>query len=189
MRATAPPKTPPLRADAARNRERILAAAEEVFLALGADASLEEVARRAEVGIGTLYRRFPTREDLLAAANNERLLGMAQASRARDASLDPAAAMRAFVAELVHHARHYRGLATSIGAVLHSGTPGCHACSEEGKRLLKHAQKAGAIRKDVSFDDIVCVVTAISLAVDQDASPQARIKHLVDVFLGGIETR
>src|SRR3954465_15333718 len=87
MKATAPPaKAPPLRADAARNRERILAAAEEVFLELGADASLEEVARRAEVGIGTLYRRFPTREDLLAAANNERLLGMAEASRTRGGS-------------------------------------------------------------------------------------------------------
>jgi AcrR family transcriptional regulator len=78
-----------LRADAERNRERILAAAEEAFLERGAGVPLEEVAKRAKVGIGTLYRRFPTREALLAATSNERFMAVAETSRRRDVELDP----------------------------------------------------------------------------------------------------
>ncbi|CAM3737750.1 TetR/AcrR family transcriptional regulator [Bordetella tumulicola] len=179
----------PLRADAARNRERILAAAEEVFLERGADASLDDVAKRAKVGIGTLYRRFPAREALLAALSDERLLSLAAASRAADDTLEPKASIRAFVQELVMHASHYRGLAASLGAVLQSGTPGCHAGSEEGLRLLHRAQKAGAVRKDVSLDDLLCMVTAISLAVEQGRAGKTRVAHLVDLFLDGIGMR
>ena len=176
----------PLRADAARNRERILAAAEEVFLERGADASLDDVAKRAKVGIGTLYRRFPTREALLAALSDERLLSLAAASRAADPAPEPTASIRAFVRALVMHASHYHGLAASLGAVLKSGTPGCKAGSDEGLRLLQRAQEAGAIREDLSLDDLLCMVTAISLAVEQSHSGKARIAHLVDLFFDRI---
>jgi AcrR family transcriptional regulator len=176
----------PLRADAARNRERILEAAEEVFLERGAEASLDDIAKRAKVGIGTLYRRFPTRDALLAATSDERLLSLAEASRARDAKLEPIASIRVFVKELVNHASHYRGLAALLGTVLQEDTPGCHAGREEGRRLLQRAQKTGGVRKDVSFDDLVCMVTAISLAVEQGSSSKSRVAHLVDLFLDGI---
>jgi AcrR family transcriptional regulator len=176
----------PLRADAARNRERILEAAEALFIERGADASLDDIAKRANVGIGTLYRRFPTRDALLAATSDERLLALAEASRARDEKLDPAASIRAFVKELVNHANHYRGLAALLGTVLQEGTPGCHAGRDEGCRLLQRAQKAGVVRKDVSIDDLVCVVTAIALAVEQGGSTKSRVAHLVDIFLDGI---
>lgn len=179
----------PLRADAQRNRERILAAAEDVFLEQGAGASLEDVAKRAGVGIGTLYRRFPTRDALLAASYSDRFLSFAQASRERSAELSPADAVRAYLEELVLHTNVYQGLAVSLGTVLQVGTPGCHATSEEGARLLDHAQKAGVIRSDVTFDDLVCVVTAISLAIERDGSPKSRIAHLVDLFLNGISVR
>jgi AcrR family transcriptional regulator len=175
-----------LRADAQRNRERILVAAEEVFLERGASASLEDVAKRAGVGIGTLYRRFPTREALLAATYNARFLSLAETSRARDAELDPGSAVRAYLEELVTNTSIYRGLAASLGAVLQTGTPGCHATTEEGHRLLRRAKKAGAIRRDVSFDDLVYVATAISLAVEQDKSSKSRVAHLVDLFIDGI---
>lgn len=179
----------PLRADAQRNRERILAAAEDVFLEQGAGASLENVAKRAGVGIGTLYRRFPTRDSLLAATYNDRFLSFAQASRERAAELDPANAVRAYLEELVLHTSVYRGLAASLGTVLQVGTPGCHATSEEGMRLLDHAQKVGAIRSDITFDDLVYIVTAISLAIERDGSPKSRIAHLVGLFLDGIIVR
>ncbi|GAA5784586.1 transcriptional regulator [Chitiniphilus shinanonensis] len=175
-----------LRADAQRNRERILAAADEVFLERGAGASLEDVAKRAGVGIGTLYRRFPTREALLAATYDARLLSFAAASRARDAEHGPASAVRAYLEDLVTNTSTYRGIATSLGTVLQSGTPGCHATAEEGQRLLRRAQQAGAIRGDVTFDDIVYVATAISLAVEQNDSSKSRITHLADLFLNGI---
>ncbi len=178
----------PLRADAARNRERILEAAEAVFVERGADASLEEVAKRAGVGIGTLYRRFATRDELLAALSDTRLLELAEASRTRDA-LGAEASVRSFVRELVGHTTHYRGLAASLGAVLKSGAAGCQASSEEAQRLLGRAQAAGVIRGDVTVGDLVCVVMAICLSVEQDVTTTSRVDHLVGVFLDGIGTR
>lgn len=155
----------------------------------GAGASLEDVAKRAGVGIGTLYRRFPTREALLGAMYNAQFLSLAETSRSRDADLDPRNAVRAYLEELVTNTKIYRGLAASLGTVLQTGTPGCHATTEEGRRLLRRAQKAGAVRKDVSFEDLVFVATAISLAVEQDKSSKSRVAHLVDLFLDGISVR
>lgn len=176
----------PLRADAQRNRERIVAAAEEVFLERGANVTLDEVAKRAGVGIGTLYRRFPTREELLAATYSARFVTFAETSRSRDADLDPLSALRVYLEELVRHTNVYRGLAASLGTVLHVGTPGCVATSKEGARLLHRAQEAEVVRSDISFDDIVCVVTAVSLATETNESSKARISHLVGVFMKGI---
>lgn len=178
-----------LRADAQRNRERILAAAETVFLEQGAGASLEEVARRAGVGIGTLYRRFPSREELLAAAWNVRLLNFAQASRAGDDAGDPFSTMCTFLEGLVRNTQIWRGLASSLGTVLQSGTPGCMAVTEEGRRLLSRGQQAGAFRSDITFDDMVYMVIAVSLAAEQENASTTRIAHLVDLFLSGIQAQ
>jgi AcrR family transcriptional regulator len=177
-----------LRADARLNRERILAAAEQVFLERGADVSLEDVAKRARVGIGTLYRRFPTREALLAAMYSQRFLELAELSRARDAELSPLESVRAYLVELVSQMNVFRGLEASIGTVLRGNTPGCNATSEEGRRLVLRAQRARALRRDVSFDDLVFVATAVSLACADDPS-KARIAHLVGVFLDGAAPR
>lgn len=179
----------PLRADARLNKERILAAAEDVFLERGAGVSLDDVAKRAGVGIGTLYRRFPTREDLLAATYSARFLSLAETSRAREADLGPLDALRAYLEELVQYSSLYRGFAASLGTVLQIGTPGCLATTQEGIRLLDRAQKAGAVRPDISFNDLVCVATAISLATEQESAPQAHIAHLVGVFMNGIGLR
>lgn len=175
-----------LRADAQKNRELILSAAEALFLEKGADVPLEEVARRAGVGIGTLYRRFPTREALLAATSNERFLALAEASRARDADLAPGDAVRAYLEELARNTSIYQRLAASIGTVIQCGTPGCNAITAEGQRLLQRGQEAGSIRRDVTYEDMIYVVTAISLAIEHDRSAAARIGHLVDLFLNGI---
>ena len=76
-----------------------------------------------------------------------------------------------------------------LGTVLQVGTPGCVATSAEGRRLLANAQAAGVVRPDVSFDDVVCVATAISLATEQEVSTDGPIAHLADVFLNGIASR
>lgn len=184
---------PPLRADAQRNRERLLAAAEAVFLERGAEASMEDVAKRAGVGIGTLYRRFPTRDALFAAAYSDRFLSLAAASHARAETLDPLTALRRYLEELVVHTSVYRGLAASLCAMLESGTPGCEATSKEGKRLLKQAQKAGVVRKHVTFDDLVAVAMATSLATEQDRDPAkqagastTQVTRLIGLFFDGI---
>ena len=177
---------PPLRADAQRNKERILAAAEELFLTKGAGVSLEDVAKHAGVGIGTLYRRFPTREALLAAAYSDRFLAFAEASRARAPTLGPLCALEKYLEELVQYTNIYRGIAASLGTVLEVGTPGCIATSEEGSQLLHDGKMAGVVRADISFNDLVCIVTAISLITEQYSSPKSHISHLVGMFLGGI---
>jgi len=176
----------PLRSDARRNRERILAAAEEVFLERGAGVSLEDVAKRAGVGIGTLYRRFPTREELLAAAYSARFEAFAETSRARSAEMDPLGALRAYLEELVRYTNLYRGFAASLGTVLQIGTAGCLATTEEGVRLLAAAQNSGVIRPEISFDDMVCVVTAVSLATERDPSPGENIARLLNMFIDGL---
>ncbi|QQM29614.1 TetR/AcrR family transcriptional regulator [Martelella lutilitoris] len=175
-----------LRADAQRNRERIVIAAEEVFLERGAHVNLDEVAKRAGVGVATLYRRFPTREELLAATYSARFVTFAEVSRSRDADLDPLSALRLYLEELVQYSNVYRGLAASLGTVLQVGTPGCIATSEEGTRLLQRAQKAGVIRSDINFNDVVCVAIAVSLATEKHDTPTARITHLVGVFIDGM---
>ncbi|TBW37422.1 TetR/AcrR family transcriptional regulator [Siculibacillus lacustris] len=180
----------PLRADARRNRERLLAAAEELFSEQGAATTFDDVAKRAKVGIGTLYRRFPTREALLAAMCDERLLAIAEAGRAREGRCDPVGALRVFIEELVAATNVYRGLAASLGTVLGHPTRGCAATTEQGRRLLHRAQTAGVVRPDVSMDDLICVITAVALATAEASDPAARITHLVGLFLdGAVESR
>ena len=178
-----------LRADAERNRQRILVAAEELFLERGAGVSLDEVAKRAKVGAGTLYRRFPTREALLAATSNERFLSVAEASRARDAVHQPEDALRQFLRDLALNTSVYQSLAASLGTVIQHGTPGCNAITEEGRRLLRRAKEAGIVREDASFDDIICVVSAISIAVEKETEPTPRVAHLVDLLFNGMHVR
>ncbi|WP_404333986.1 TetR/AcrR family transcriptional regulator [Sphingomonas sp. MMS12-HWE2-04] len=178
-----------LRADAERNRQRILVAAEELFLERGAGVSLDEVAKRAKVGIGTLYRRFPTREALLAATSDERFMSVAALSQARDADADPGDALRQFLEELAENTSVYQSLAASLGTVIQHGTAGCNAITAEGQRLLGLAQEAGIVRDDVSFDDIICVVSAIAIAAEKDAAPVSRVAHLVDLLLYGMRVR
>lgn len=91
----------------------------------------------------------------------------------------------AFVEALARSASLYRGLAASFGVVLQSHTAGCDATTAEGERLLREAQRAGKIRRDVTLDDIVCVVVAVSLAATD--TPE-RVPRLVRMFLHGIET-
>lgn len=180
---------PSLRADAQRNRERLLVAAEELFLERGAAVSFDDVAKRAKVGIGTLYRRFPTRDALLAAMCDERLLAIARASRARAGACDPVSALRLFTEELVTATNVYRGLAALFGVVLKHPTRGCAATTEEGQRLLHEAQAAGLVRRDMAMDDLVCVITAVSLATGEMNDASSRITHLVGLFLDGVLER
>ncbi|QDL90838.1 TetR/AcrR family transcriptional regulator [Paroceanicella profunda] len=180
---------PPLRADAQQNRDKILAAAEAIFLERGATVSMNEVARHAGVGIGTLYRRFPTREDLLAAAYSARFVAVAEDMRLRAEGADALSTLRAYLEELVRHTTVYRGFAASLGIVLKTGTPGCVATSQVGQQLLQTAQSTGQVRVDITFADLVCVATAVSLAVEQDGIPQSGVAHLVGLFTDGIVVR
>lgn len=174
-----------LRADAQRNRDAIVAAATRVFAEHGAAASLEDVARKAKVGIGTLYRHFPTREDLLIATCDDNLKRLAEESVASEEGA-PMPALRRFLERLVEHASMYRGLAASFGLVLQSGSPGCQATTEEGRRLLERARDAGEVRSEVDLDDLLSMTTAISIAGAQVPVDTRRTARLVGMLVDGL---
>ncbi|WP_345023178.1 helix-turn-helix domain-containing protein [Actinomadura keratinilytica] len=151
-----------MRADARRNRARILAAAEEVFAEKGEGASTEEVASRAGVAIGTVFRHFPTKRDLLAAIMKElraRLVGEAAALAAR---ADPATAFFDYFAFLVERAARVRtvlGLLAAEGMGVEPGDQ-IRALQQAVGELLAAAQRAGAVRPDVGIDEVMAILTA-----------------------------
>ncbi|MEU8519532.1 helix-turn-helix domain-containing protein [Streptomyces sp. NBC_01216] len=160
-----------MRADARRNHERLLTEARAAFAEHGTDASLEDVARRAGVGIGTLYRHFPTREALLSAVFQEALAVLLQRSRDLAEAVDPCRALAEWLRALISHAGAYRGLAHGLMSASGKGSSALSQCSvplrAAGERLLAHAQEAGTVRKEVSIGDLMQLTNAIALAAEQ----------------------
>lgn len=161
----------PQRADARRNRGRLLEAAHALFAERGADASLEEVARRAGVAIGTLYRHFPTRDDLLAALLERSLLELADEGEARLRAPVTAESVVGWLRTFGTHSGTYRGLPRSVllgldeeGSPLHAS---CSRMQTAAARLLSAAQEAGAVRADVSTEDVLAIVAGIAWVAEQ----------------------
>lgn len=154
---------PTLRADAARNRERILAAASELFAESGADLSVDEIARRAGVGHATVFRRFPTKEDLVVAMLEARLLEVAAAAEAAEALDDPWDGLRTAMEHIAERQVRDRGLFEAVATEM-IGSPRLrearHRVMEPFARLLRRAQEAGAARKDLEPEDVIFLVTA-----------------------------
>ncbi|RWC90988.1 MAG: TetR/AcrR family transcriptional regulator [Mesorhizobium sp.] len=155
--ATPAPK--PLRADAQRNRDKLVEVAAQAFATDGVDASLEEIARQAEVGIGTLYRHFPTREHLVEIVYRREVeaLCLAAEELARDHPAD--VALELWMQRFVDYIATKRGLATSLrlllntNSTLFSDTSG--RVSQALKRLVEAAAAAGTIRADVDASDVL----------------------------------
>ncbi|MGC4941424.1 TetR/AcrR family transcriptional regulator [Kribbella sp. DT2] len=157
----------PPRADAQRNRARVLAAAERVFAERGTAASTEEVARAAGVGVGTVFRHFPTKEALLQALIVQRLTRIAADAREHAASPDPAAFFDFFAAVV-------RGSATKLelaDALAELGVHPTEAVAPVAEELtgalaalLEHAQQDGAVRRDIGVGDVIALLAGASQA-------------------------
>ncbi|MEU8378487.1 TetR/AcrR family transcriptional regulator [Streptosporangium sp. NPDC048865] len=153
----------PLRADAQRNRERILAAAEAVFAEKGPAASTEEVAARAGVAIGTVFKHFPTKQALLQAIMKG-LLGRLDEEMAELAAADaPGEALFTFVTRMVEQAARKR---TVVGLLAETGVDLQVASSvrmlREGiETLLARSQEAGTVREDVRLDEVIALLTGV----------------------------
>ena len=144
----------PLRADARRNREAILKAARAIFSARGREGHLEEVARRAKVGMGTVYRHFPTKEALLEALAREQFELLTSWAREAQASPEPGAALEALLWRGAEHQANDRALMEAVADFKPSvarQAEELHACMEQ---LLHRAQAAGHIRADANAEDI-----------------------------------
>jgi AcrR family transcriptional regulator len=181
----------PLRSDALRNRERLLEAARAAFAADGLSVSLDEIARRAGVGPGTLYRHFPAKEALFEAVLQDRLQRLAdEAGALRDAH-DPGAALLGYVDRLIAEAALKRDLAdalASTGTELSAGLADTGARIRDGiQHLLVRAQASGAIRDDLDVDDLMTIIASMMFALRrggvQASDPQRAVAVLRDGLL------
>lgn len=157
-----PGSAPALRADARRNRARILAAAEEVFSEQGPSASTEEVARRAGVAIGTVFRHFPAKDDLLRAIMKDLLQRLAGEAASLAADGDPATALFTFFTRTVSQAAAKK---TVIDLLARAGTDiqvagPVQALRQQIAALLARAQRAGAVREDVQIAEVMALLTS-----------------------------
>ena len=176
------------RADAQRNRERILEVAKQEFTRSGANASLEEIAKKAGVGPGTLYRHFPTREELLVAVYRSEMEKLAAAERTFADTLPPVEALRAWLLLFVDAVETKQIIAPVLNALV--GDPkkvfeASYAQIHEALRaLVKRAIKSGDIRKDLDPIDLLrALVGVANVAASPDWQQSAR--RLVDILILG----
>ena len=179
----------PKRADAARNYDKLLAAAREAFTSEGQDASLEGIARRADVGIGTLYRNFPTRQALLEAVYVEEVEGICRAVHSFDGALGWQA-LTSWLRRFADYATTKKALAAELMAYMDEGSEvflQCrHAIKAAGAPLLEAAQRSGDVRPDVRFMDVVRMIGGI--ATIPNAEP-GQVDRILAVALDGLRAR
>jgi AcrR family transcriptional regulator len=171
----------PMRADARRNYEKLISAAREEFAEEGTGATLEDVAGRAEVGIGTLYRHFPTRQDLLEAVYLDEVRAICGSA---DKYIDqpPLQALTGWLHEFVGFAAAKRALAEELFAYVDRDSPVFKSCANAiygaGEGLLKRAQDAGEVRTDVDISDVTKMVAGIAAIRGTDTEQIDRILGL-----------
>jgi AcrR family transcriptional regulator len=181
------------RADAVRNRERVLEAAKAVFSAGGADASLEAVARTAGVGIGTLYRHFPTREALFEAVYRREVQHLGDlAEKLKEQKMQPVEALRQWMRSNVRFVATKKGMSAALALAVDKNSKLVSSSSERLARavggLLDCAIAAGEIRDDVSPEDLLRALVGMCYMHDQPGW-QTSVLRLVDVFIDGLRIR
>lgn len=170
---------PSMRADAWRNYERLVAVAAEVVSEQGADASMEEIARRAEVGSATLHRHFGGRAALLEAVFLSSIDTVCAEAEDLLEHPDRGESLIRWLRSMVRHATANRGLGASLMMSAEVGTE-CHArIRTAGERLLRSARTQGSVREDVEIGDLLKLVNAISLATERDTDRADRLLGLV----------
>ena len=193
---TSPRETPPapagrpMRADARRNRERILDAAREVFAQSGGDAQMDQIAARAGVGVGTVYRHFPTKDALLAQMVEQRFAAFAEWADEAAQETDSWGAFAGFLTRCLEHCASDVGtqhaLMAADGAGLAEGAARRTGLSGRTEQLILRAQASGDLRADFSIDDIPVVMCGLSSAMAVGAWDWRRFLAIV---LDGLRAR
>jgi len=177
----------PTRADAARNYDRLVTAARETFAEHGTDTSLEEIARRAGVGIGTLYRRFPSRTALLEAVYVDEIQSVCDRAYDFDRELEPFDALASWLRSFVGYGLSKKSLASELTVALGKDSPFFQACKanvqEAGQLLLDKAKAAGEVRSELELMDIMRLVGGINMGRDMEPEQANR---LLDIVLCGL---
>ncbi|MFG3619327.1 TetR/AcrR family transcriptional regulator [Nocardia sp. NPDC047654] len=184
--------TRPLRADARRNRDRLLEVAVRAFSHEGPEVTLEAIAREAGVGIGTLYRHFPTREALIDAAYRNELARLCDSVDDLLTALPPDQALRTWMDRFVDYMTAKRGMGDALRALIASGG---NPFSESRDRLtaavttlLRAGASAGTLRSDVAPDDVLVGLSGVSLATE-NAERREQAGRLLDLLVDGLRPR
>ena len=167
----------PQRADARRNYDALIAAAHDAFAEDGAGASLEDIARRAGVGIGTLYRNFPTRDDLIEAVYVSEVAGLTDAALDA-AALPPFEALESWLDRFLVYVGTKRALIEGLNRESTVFTQCREIMYGAGEPLLQRAQDAGEARTDVSISDVVKLVSGVSGVVADSEEQKSRLVRL-----------
>jgi AcrR family transcriptional regulator len=181
---SAEPSHPPeakLRADARRNREKVLRAARETFAESGYEVPLDEIAARAGVGAGTVYRHFPSKEALFEAVTRARVEDLIADAQQRAAAAEPGPAFFGFLLRLADEAAAKRDLPQAIAV---PGTVQDEMRSSLGL-LLRNAQNAGAVRPGVTATDLVVLLKGMLVSLQQDPDPGLR-DRIVAIIADGL---
>ncbi|MFD7678403.1 TetR/AcrR family transcriptional regulator [Streptomyces sp. NPDC060187] len=180
-----------MRADARKNREHLLAVAGAVIAEQGVDASMRDIARRADVGLATLLRHYPTREALLEALLHTSFDELTAKAGELETSSSPADALVAWLRECVAWTTEYRGVTVLMAAAIEDTESALHASCvilrAAGARLLTRAQEAGAARTDVDGTDLFALVAALAWLGDQP-SLAPRADHLFGLVANALLT-
>jgi AcrR family transcriptional regulator len=179
-----------MRADAQRNYARLLEAASAAFLAHGADdVSLEEIARRAGVGIGTLYRHFPTRQALLEAVYRDQVESLSARAEELRETESPGDALADWMRALVKFSSTKRSMTSALLATLGTNSELLSSCAQviggAADALLARAQQAGVVRPDANAKDLIRLVHAVNIATEKTPDP-GQADRMLALILDGL---
>ncbi|MCW6512008.1 TetR/AcrR family transcriptional regulator [Lichenifustis flavocetrariae] len=181
----------PMRADARKNYEHLLAVARAVITEHGADASLRDIARKAEVGLATLYRHFPTRDALLEALLHATLAELTQKAGELESSSAPDEALVSWSREGVAFVKSFSGVVDLMAAAIADPESALHtscvSLRSAGTRLLLRAQAEGMARADIDGTDLFALIGAVGWIGDQPSFAR-RAAHLFDIVASAILT-
>ncbi len=189
--ADVPTTARPMRADALRNRERVLDAARDLFATQGGDPSMEQIARAAGVGVGTMYRNWPSRSDLVEEVYRDNLAGLvALADRLHARTKTRGTRSCEWLRGYLQHAQSKRGMLVELN-VAFDAAPELRSESRRqvlaaAEMMLEPAQRAGIVRADLTAADLMQLVSGMVLPAITDPD---RYSYLLDIVLDGIRRR
>jgi AcrR family transcriptional regulator len=180
------------RADGLRNRERLIDVAKLAFAEIGPNVSLEEIARRAEVGIGTLYRHFPTRDDIIAAVYRREVTQLADAAKRLLETRPAGEALHEWLRLFVDYIATKKVIAPAVASMT-GGTSALYESSIDLMKgaiadLVEKAIAAGDIRPDVEPFDLVQALGSFAMGVSTSSGWETRTLRLIDILMDGLRS-